>query len=147
MNSDANIYVGKAHAPVGAWSWHWRRFKIQLTNWEYWPVYVFNIPVIFMWIINAIRARDLFFFTLTNPGIETGGFFGESKSRILNNIPEEFKPKTILWEAPVLEEEIEDLFQKSELSFPIIAKPEIGERGWLIARLNSMPELKQYLRD
>jgi hypothetical protein len=127
-------------------SWRWRRFKIQLTRWEFWPMYVFNIPVIIHWLWQSLKSRDLFFFTLTNPGIETGGFFGESKSRILRNIPDEFKPKTILWEAPVHEEEVEDLFNKSGLSFPVIVKPEVGERGWLIARIDSIDQLKEYVK-
>ena len=129
------------------WAMRWRRFKIQLLHWEYWPVYILNIPVLFAWVWNAIRSRDLFFFALTNPGIKTGGFFGESKSQIMHHIPDEYKPKTVLWEAPVLEEEIDDLFIKSGLSFPIIVKPEVGERGWLIARINSLRELKEYIRD
>ena len=109
-------------------------------------MYVFNLPVLGIWLYNALRARNLFYFTLTNPGIETGGFFGESKSNILKHIPGEFKPITILLKAPVNEDEIENLFQQSGLSFPIIVKPEIGERGWLITRINSMPELKAHVR-
>ncbi|MEO6132934.1 MAG: hypothetical protein ABIQ02_13880 [Saprospiraceae bacterium] len=124
----------------------WRRFRIRLLNWEYWPMYIFNIPVLFTWLWHAIRARDVFFFTLTNPGIETGGFFGESKSAILNNIPDEFKPITILLKASLEDDQIENLFKESGLAFPVIAKPEIGERGWLITRIHSMAELKTYLR-
>ena len=126
-------------------AWRWRRFKIQ-TSWEFWPVYIFYLPVVFIWLWQSLRSRDLFFFTLTNPGLKTGGFFGESKSSILQHIPDEFKPKTILWEAPVQEEEIEDLFIKSALAFPIIVKPEIGERGWLVARIDSMEELKSHIK-
>ena len=38
------------------------------------------------------------------------------------------------------------LFQKSGLSFPIIVKPEIGERGWLVARIDSMDQLKKHVK-
>src|SRR5687768_4523313 len=146
MNSEISTYPvtnKKSHSRL---SWQWRRFSIQLRSWEYWPVYIFNLPVVFIWLWNVIKTRDLFFFTLTNPGIKTGGFFGESKSQILSQIPEEYKPKTVLWEAPVYAEEIEDLFSKAGLSFPVIAKPEIGERGWLIARIHSMRELKDHIK-
>jgi len=128
------------------WRVSWRRFRIKLHNWEYWPVYIFNIPVLLIWLWHAIRSRNLFFFTLTNPGIETGGFFGESKSGILQHIPDEFKPKTILWDAPVKEEEVEDLFHYSGLSFPIIVKPEVGERGWLVKPVYSLEELKAHVK-
>ena len=106
---------------------------------------IFNIPVLFIWLWHAIRRRDLFFFALTNPGIPTGGFFGESKSSILQHIPEEFKPTTILWKAPIAIDEIEHKFSASGLMFPVIVKPEIGERGWLISPIHSMDELKTYI--
>ena len=131
-------------APAGLW---WRRFFIRLRSWEYWPVYIFNIPVLGIWIWNAIKARDFFFFTLTNPGIETGGFFGESKSGILRHIPDAFKPLTVLIKAPANEEALQKVMQESGLSFPVIAKPEVGERGWLISRINSMDELIKYTRN
>jgi hypothetical protein len=130
--------------PAALW---WRRFFIRLRSWEYWPVYIFNIPVVCIWIWNAIKARDFFFFTLTNPGIETGGFFGESKSAILNNIPDDFKPKTVLIKAVTPEHEIENFFTSSGLVFPVIAKPEVGERGWLISKIHSMNELKSYIKN
>ena len=123
----------------------WRRLKIQWLQWEYWPVQIFNIPVVVIWLWNALRSRDLFFFTLANPGIETGGLFGESKSNILRKIPETFRPKTVLWETPIIQEEIEELFAISGLHFPVIVKPDIGERGWLIEKIYSMNELKDYI--
>lgn len=129
-----------------SYSWKWRRFKIKLLNWEYWPVYIFNIPVVMTWLWFAMRNRDLFFFALTNPGIKTGGFFGESKSETLMHIPEAYRPKTILWQAPIKEEVVAELFQQSGLQFPIIAKPKIGERGWLVSPIHSLDELKNYLR-
>ena len=110
-------------------------------------MYIFNLPVLGIWIWNAIRARDFFFFTLTNPGIETGGFFGESKSAILNNIPDEFKPKTILIKAGRTEDKIDELFLSSGLTFPVIAKPEVGERGWLISKIHTREELHMYLNN
>ncbi len=146
MNSETTVYQAPHTRPFTAIGRRLRRFHIITSNWEYWPLYIFNIPVVINWLWQSVKSRDLFFFTLTNPGIPTGGFFGESKSSILQHIPDEFKPVTVLWEAPVNEEEIEDLFMKSGLSFPIIVKPEIGERGWLISRINSMQQLKNHIK-
>lgn len=145
MNS-STTYQAERERPVHAHSLRWRRFMIKLKHWEFWPIYIFNIPVVFTWLWNALKSGNLFFFTLTNPGIPTGGFFGESKSQILRHLPDDVKPKTVLWEAPVLDEEINDLFVQSGLSFPVIVKPEVGERGWLISRINSMQELKDHIR-
>ncbi len=146
MNNTATTYSGPRKSLISHTALWWRRFQIRLWHWEYWPMYVFNIPVLFIWVWNAIRCRDLFFFTLTNPGIPTGGFFGESKSDILQTIPDAYKAKTILWKGPVSEHDVEKLFEQSGLTFPIIAKPEVGERGWLIAKISSLEELKQHIR-
>jgi hypothetical protein len=147
MNIETSVYkveVNPGISPAGLW---WRRFIIRLKSWEYWPVYVFNIPVLGIWIWNALKARDCFFFTLTNPGIETGGFFGESKSAIMQHIPDAFKPTTILLKANLSAEEITATWNQSGLSFPVIAKPEVGERGWLISKIHSHEELKAYLQN
>ncbi len=125
------------------WLW-WRRFFIRLKSWEYWPLYIFNIPVLGIWLWNAIRARDLFFFTLTNPGIATGGMFGESKSKILHHIPARFKPGTVLIPSSASAMEAEDLLTAAGLSFPLIAKPEVGERGWLIEKIHTIAQLHIY---
>ena len=146
MANDTTVHLNTPHHGISQGSLWWRRFFIRLRSWEYWPIYVFNIPILGIWLYNAARSRNLFYFTLTNPGIETGGFFGESKSNILKNIPTEFKPVTFLLKAPVKEHEVENLFEQSGLDFPIIAKPEIGERGWLITRINSMAELKAHIQ-
>lgn len=108
-------------------------------------MYVFNIPVLFIWIWNAIRCRSLFFFTATNPGIPTGGFFGESKLSILEKIPDEFRPQSILWKTPVADKDVEQKWRMSGLTFPIIVKPEVGERGWHVTKISSFAELKSYL--
>ncbi len=146
MNNTATTYRGPRKPMISNTALWWRRFQIRLWHWEYWPMYVFNIPILFIWLWNALRCRDLFFFTSTNPGIPTGGFFGESKSDILGKIPDGYKVKSILWKGPVSESDVEKLFDESGLSFPIIAKPEVGERGWLIVKINSLEELKQHIR-
>ncbi len=146
MSSHSSRYQMMYESPVKGRSFRWRKFMIKLRHWEYWPIYVFNIPVVFIWLWNAIKSRDLFFFTLTNPGIPTGGFFGESKSEILKHLPDNVKPKTVLWQAPVPEEVIENRFVQSGLTFPIIIKPEVGERGWLISRINTMQELNDHIQ-
>lgn len=146
MASESTLYPDTTVTTPSSFGLWWRRFLIKLRSWEYWPVYVFNIPVLFIWIWNAIKARDFFFFTLTNPGIPTGGFFGESKSDILRHIPDHFKPKTVLLKPAALKTDLQTFFNQSGLTFPVIAKPEIGERGWLVSKMTNIDELKDYVR-
>lgn len=129
----------------------WLRFQqssfyVKWTNWEYYPVYIANIPTVFFWLYFGIRSRSLFFFSAVNPVIETGGVMGESKMNIFNRLPVETIPKTILISKK--EKEIENILQKiikAGIVFPLIAKPDIGERGFLVEKLNNKEELLIYL--
>lgn len=115
-------------------------------NWEYWPVWLANIPTVLFWLFFAIKARKLFFFSTANPGIETGGVLGESKINILRRIPTEFLPITLFVDAAA--QDVTTLCQRIEaagLRFPVIAKPDIGERGFRVQKINNMADLTAYV--
>src|SRR5262245_20003300 len=70
-----------------------RRPRLQLApvvrrwvHWEFWPAWLFYIPVGVYYGWLAIRHGSLSVPTSANPGIETGGFIGESKLEILNQL-------------------------------------------------------------
>ena len=54
--------------------------------WEFWPLGIFYLPVVVNILCLALRYRSLTIFTAGNPGIEAGGFVGESKFDILSNL-------------------------------------------------------------
>ena len=145
LRHDAPPPTLPVHASIGPVRLWWRRFFIRLRSWEYWPVYIFSLPMVGIWIWYAIRARDFFFFSLTNPGIPTGGFFGESKSAILAHIPADAKPAALLLRMPVTPAEAIEMIKRAGLRYPMIAKPEVGERGWNIERVNDNGQLADYL--
>ena len=120
-------------------------FYIKLTNWEYWPLYIANIPLFFIWLWFALRARKLFFFSAVNPVIETGGMWGESKYNILKRIPESYLPKTIFVEKGSGIFFIKNKLAELKLEYPIIAKPDIGERGTLVSKIENEEGLINYL--
>jgi len=72
-----------------------RRYFIKATSWEYWPMWLVYFPVSFYYIFLAIKARSFFFFSASNPTIETGGMFFESKWKIFELIPKNYFPTTI----------------------------------------------------
>lgn len=108
-------------------------------------MYITLGPLVLFWIYYAIRTGRLFFFTATNPGLSTGGFFGESKSEILKPIPADSKPKTILVKTETSIETLSHEITAAGISFPMIAKPEVGERGWLVQKVYSFEELNDWL--
>lgn len=119
--------------------------KIRWRNWEYWSSNKFYW---FMWVwgpLLALRARHPAFFTAANPGIYTGGFGFESKYETLMKIPAQYRPKTILIKK---EYDCNLTFQNIEeagITFPLIAKPDLGFRGFLVKKIDTPEELKLYL--
>ena len=75
-----------------------------------------------------------------------GGMFGESKFEVLQKVPEAYKPKMLLIRVPTSCEEVMNGIVKSGLNFPLIFKPDLGERGWMVRRISNMAEMENYLR-
>ncbi len=65
------------------------------TNWEYWPSYIFYIPVIPYACYLALKAKSFGFFSAVNPAIKGSGNGFESKYATVQLLPEKYKPKTI----------------------------------------------------
>ena len=74
---------------VPAFTWRGRRMVVsrwrRLTRWEFWPAWLFYLPVVGYVLYLAFRHRSLTLFTAVNPAIPAGGFIGESKFEILGN--------------------------------------------------------------
>ena len=120
-------------------------FWIRLSSWEYWPFEIVYFPVFFYWLWLALRARNFFFFSASNPGIEYGGMLGESKFTILNKINDEIKPKTIYIKSDIKPDELENIIDASGLNYSLIFKPDVGERGWKVDQINNFQEAAYYL--
>lgn len=67
--------------------------------------------------------------------------FGEKKSDIFKQIPEEYLPETILISKGDVERAS---YFAEQMGFPLIAKPDIGERGTWVKKLESQAELARY---
>lgn len=120
-------------------------FWIRLTNWEYWPFYILYIPVFLYWASLILRARSVFFFSAANPSIENGGMLGESKIKILDIIAPELKPKTIYFEPRVTKTQLLTTLRANRIGFPLILKPDIGERGSFVEKIKDEEDLDHYL--
>ncbi|MEP1096814.1 MAG: hypothetical protein ABJG78_16980 [Cyclobacteriaceae bacterium] len=119
------------------------RLKTKLANWEYWPFSILYFPVFFYFGWLTIRARSIFFFTASNPSIDFGGMFGERKSDIFDIIPDKYLPITELIEKG----DFVSARQKAKMTgYPLIAKPDIGERGIWVSKINTEKELETYTR-
>lgn len=118
----------------------------RLTHYEYWPFWVFYAPVYPYGIWLALRTRSFSYFTATNPGIMNGGAFGCSKFNVLRQLNTAHLPKTAFFPAGTTENEILAALSRQEISFPFIVKPDMGERGKAVEKINSEQDLLKYLQ-
>ncbi len=104
----------------------------RLWRWEFWPQLVFYLPVV-PWIAwLSLRHRGFNAITAANPGIPHGGLVGETKSHILDRLP----PGEVLPARRIEGRDSADRLAGLEramdelgLDWPVIVKPEVGERG------------------
>lgn len=120
-------------------------FFIKLFNYEYWTWWAFYLPMIPYWLYQALRTRSFAYFTSANPFIEQGGFFGESKINILDHIPAAYKPRTLFFKQGTAVQIILQSLHEAQLTFPIIVKPNVGERGFEVEKIMDEQTLIRYV--
>jgi len=104
--------------------------------------YIPNIPFAFY---HALKAKNLVFYTAVNPMIENSGIGTESKYKTMQLIPSEYLPITVFHKANSSISETLNKITKQNITYPLIAKPDIGFRGLLVKKIASENELKRYL--
>ena len=72
---------------------------------------------------------------------------GESKFEVLELVPNEVKPKAILIRHSATTESVLLALLENNLSFPVIFKPDMGERGWMVRKIKSEEDVLQYLKE
>ncbi|MBL4586249.1 MAG: ATP-grasp domain-containing protein [Flavobacteriales bacterium] len=118
----------------------------RLVRWEFWPWRVVYLPVAVYWFYLAIRARGWVYFSAANPCMRFGGLITYSKWDILKPVPQELRPRTIIID---IETEIDHVFDEIEMQkmvFPLIIKPDMGERGKGVEILQNEAELRNALQ-
>jgi hypothetical protein len=104
--------------------------------------YVPNLPYAFY---LAAKAKHSAFFSAANPCIKSSGNGTESKFKTIELVPDKYKPKSVFVNAGSNFEAIIDKLNKKGITFPLIAKPDIGFRGLLVQKIQTKEELKTYL--
>jgi membrane protein DedA with SNARE-associated domain len=120
----------------------------KLWRWEFWPAWVFYLPMVPGWLYLAARYRNFTVWTAANPGIPAGGVVGESKSDILSRLPEEWIIPTLL----ILAGDhggrvrlVRDAIAERGWVFPLVLKPDAGQRGAGVKKAHDDVEVEKYL--
>lgn len=106
---------------------------VAVSSFEFWPSWLFYIPVVVFWILLGIRHRSFTVPTAANPRVETGGLCGERKTSILDEAGSE----AAAWIAPyvVLRTGENDfaralqLLAAAQIQLPLVVKPNVGCNG------------------
>jgi hypothetical protein len=120
----------------------------RLARWEFWPGAILYAPLV-PWIgWLAWRHGGLATMTAANPAIPEGGFVGESKFDILSQLPEAWTIPAALIRAGdvgLRARALDDALRRRGWTFPIILKPDAGQRGAGVRRVHSIDEARRYL--
>lgn len=119
------------------------RFQKQVTP-EFWSMVRYYLPLVPVYLYYAYKNRSLTYFTNVNPAIPLGGLFGESKIEILNLFPSSAIPKTLYLEPKASFSDGLQWLNDSNITFPIVAKPNVGERGDGVLFIYNAEELRQF---
>jgi membrane protein DedA with SNARE-associated domain len=125
----------------------WRR----LMRWEFWPLWFFYPPIILYILYLGLKHRSLTLFTAANPAIPESGFVGESKAAILEGLAgaDGFVARHILIQkkTPVeaRRQQAREFMRAHNLKFPIVIKPDKGQRGAGVSFVHTEQRLEEYL--
>ena len=109
------------------------RLVSRLSRWEFWPAWLFYLPIALRYLSLAVRHGSLTLPSAANPCMKTGGLIGESKFEILRElraVAPECVPPTSLIEAECDRMAALESFMDSEgMTYPVVLKPDLGFRG------------------
>jgi membrane protein DedA with SNARE-associated domain len=128
-----------------------RRLVRKYSRWEFWPAWLFYLPVVLMCARLALKYGGLTLPTVANPSQHNGGIIGESKFQILLELRRhapEFVAPTYLIPAASPDERF-DLLRAictaDAITPPFVLKPDTAQRGAGFRKIGSFAEAAAYL--
>ena len=118
-------------------------------RWEFWPAWLYYLPIIGWILWLGIRHRSWTAFTAANPAIEAGGVVGERKHQALEplqaNAPE-LVARFVLIDERFAPLRLNAAFDFAEAQgYPVVLKPDVGSRGRGVYIARNGQGLRNYL--
>lgn len=142
------------HKGIPLFTWRGRRMALgfwrRVLRWEFWPRQILYPPVLVYIAGLMVKYRSFTLPTAVNPGMPCGGgFLMEKKSEIfsgMTGVPE--LPAWMLFEAGSDPDgnisNLNRFMTEADLNFPIVLKPNIGQRGHFVSVIESGSEASDY---
>ena len=119
-------------------------------RWEFWPAWLYYIPIVAWIIALGLRYRSPTLFTAANPLLEAGGVVGERKHEALqplqDNAPDLVAQFVLLpagdGSARVAQAQA---FADQNGGYPLILKPDVGQRGRGVFIARDAAQVQTYL--
>jgi hypothetical protein len=128
----------------------WRHIVARLDRWrrwEFWPSPILYAPVAVHVLRLGLRHGGLGTLSAANPGIPEGGFVGESKSQILQQLPVQWTLDAALIHPDSVDarvEHVRGLIESGRFTLPAVLKPDAGQRGVGVRLVRSLDEAREY---
>ncbi len=97
-----------------------------------------------MWALYCFKARSPWFFSASNPTLTFGGFEGESKKEMYEQLPPNSYPKTIYIQPATPFEKVLADIAVAGFKYPFIVKPDVGMAGILFRKIDFEHQLNYY---
>ena len=119
----------------------WEQYLVD--KWEYSPEWVIHLPTSVMYAWFSLRSFTPLFFTNVSHDYRDSNITNSGKSEVYRHLEPSNYPKTTL----VQSRESYTIDQDELPPYPLIAKPNIGKRGFSAALLKDQADLSTYVND
>ena len=110
----------------------------------YWVSKLFYIRSWIHWLLSSLRFHSITFFSAVNPALHLGGMLDDRKSDIYDMLPDRYLPKTIVLDAN--DKYALEKLSESGIQYPLITKPNVGYKGYMVRRVENEAELLRVLK-
>jgi len=117
---------------------------VKITQRGFWVSSVYKWCSVVYWSVYSLYFRSLTYFSVANPQIYLGGMLDERKSDIYQHVPKQYLPQTLLC-PPDKAITAGEILKKFNL--PVIIKPNVGFRGFMVKKIDTQEELIEVLKE
>lgn len=123
-----------------------KRLVEKIRNWELWPFWMRYALISPVWLWYCLRSGSLWFFSASNPTITFGGFEGEGKKEMYDQIDPALKPQTIYIDSREDFNSIKVKISTEGFIYPFCVKPDVGMKGLMFRKIDNEEQLLKYHR-